>query len=37
LAEIKSLLLEEKTVDYITSKANIIDKEISYQDAITRK
>lgn len=37
LAEIKSFLLEEKIIDYIASKAKIVEKELAYKDVITKK
>lgn len=37
LAEIKSLLLEEKAVEYIASKANVIEKKVNYMEAVAKK
>lgn len=37
LREIKSLLLEEKAIDYIASKANVVEKKINYKEAVAKK
>ena len=37
LAEIKSLLLEEKAVDCVASKANVVEKKIDYKEAVAKK
>jgi len=37
LTEIKSLLLEEKAVDYIASKANVVEKKVGYKEVIAKK
>ncbi|CAL7963674.1 Trigger factor [Gammaproteobacteria bacterium] len=37
LTEIKSLLLEEKVVDYIASKANVVEKRVDYKEAVAKK
>jgi trigger factor len=37
LMEINSILLEEKAIDYLTSKVDLIEKEMGYQDVVARK
>jgi trigger factor len=37
LMEVKSLLLEEKAIDYIASKANIVEKKVEYKEAVVKK
>jgi len=36
MAEIKSLLLEEKAVNYIASKVNVVEKEVGYKELIVK-